>query len=524
MGPNALVRVSRQREPVTVRAWVRGTAALRGGVLAIIAVFGAIGLPRPLGGDQALFLFAAREIHDGAHLYRDIWDAKQPGIFAFYSVAGTLFGFDEIGVHLLELLVLLVLAALLQATLPDLGFSVRAAALAPLLVVLPYFVVSWTWDLGQLEPLLGLPLYVCCWAGLRARAPGARADWWLVLAGVCAAIVTVFKLLYAPLPFALVLVTMRRDRRLRDLAAWFTGVAAVWVPVLVWVAARGMFHDVWYTWVTFPGTSRREAAQPVSTLVDSARSFGRSFAPIALLALVGLWDVRHRLERWMVLALVWIGTGLVLDLLQFWWRYLYWDLSVPVALFAVLGVQCIARRAHADRRVLAGAVVVLGVAGLYALAPQRARFDLAFPDPTAAFHDDAVRDELHALEEPDYATLDETVAVVRDPAALAGPIVVFGNPVVQLASGRDQAGRIPGFLANTLGPDEWRKFAAQMRRTPPAYVYIGKVQGTSEDEYIRTRGGEVAAILDAAYCPAREVPDGRWLVRCADVPAAGGGV
>ena len=118
---------------------------------------------------------------------------------------------------------------------------------------------------------------------------------------------------------------------------------------------------------------------------------------------------------------------------------------------------------------------------------------------------------------------DETVAVVRDPAAIAGPIVVFGNPLVQLASGRDQAGRIPGFLANTLGPDEWRKFAAQMRRTPPAYVYIGEVQGTSEDEYLRTRGREVSAILEAAYCPAREVPDGRWLVRCADVPATGGG-
>lgn len=529
-GPTALFEHSAPQDARGMRSWDRGTAALRGGVLAIIACVGTLSLPRPLGGDQALFVFTAREIHRGAHLYRDIWDAKQPGIYAFYTVAGTLFGFDEIGVHLLELVVLLVLAAVLQWTLPDLGFSRRAAAVAPVLVVLPYYLVSWTWDLGQLEPLLGLPLYVCMWAGLRSRAPGAHAWRWHVLAGVCAAIVTVFKLLYAPLPFALFLVALGRSGRTRAALAWAGGVLAVWIPVFAWVAARRMTHDVWYTWFEFPRTSRRQAAQPLSTLVDSGRSFGRSFAPVVALALVGLWQVRRRLERWMVLALTWIVVGLVLDLLQFWWRYLYWDLSVPIALFAVLGAQHLldvlrrsrVRTAAHDRRVAAASLLVVVLLAAYALAPQRHRFQLSFPDPTATFRGDA-RQELEALEEEDYATIDETLAVLRAPDAIPGPIVVFGNPLVQLRSGRTQAGRIPGFLANTLGPREWRDFAEQMRRTPPAYVYIGEVQGTSEQEYLDRRGIEVAEILATAYCPLREVPAGRWLVRCGEVPRAGGG-
>lgn len=490
------------------------------GVLTLVAAVGALGLPRPLGGDQALFLFTARAMHHGSMLYRDIWDAKQPGIYGFYTVAGVLFGFNEIAVHLLELLVMLGLAVVLQRTLPDLGFSSRAAALAPLLVVLPYYVVSWTWDLGQLEPIIGLPLYLGFWASIRARDSTDHQARWHALAGACAAIVTVFKLIYAPIGLVFLVLTLRREGRGRAVAAWCSGVAAVWAPIFAWVAASGLVHEVWYTWVSFPSTSRREAAQPLSTLTNSARSFGRGFAPIAVLAAIGVWQARRRLERWMIVAIGWILTGLALDLVQFWWRYLYWDLAVPIGLFAVVGARHLVERARVDRRLLVGSVLVFALLGGYALGPQRERFRLSFPDPTATFRDDTTRAELRALEESDYADLTAVLAVLRAPDARPGPIVVFGNPLVQLASGRAQAGRIPGFLANTLGPDEWHEFADQMRATPPAYVYIGQVQSASVQDLLDERGTEVVAILAAAYCPAADLPKGRWLVQCASVPAA----
>ena len=92
---------------------------LRIGAIAAVLLAGVLSLPRPLGGDQALFLYIAKSIDHGSLLYRDLWDAKQPGIYIFYAVAGNLFGFNDIAVHLLELIVMLALAVVLQRTLPD---------------------------------------------------------------------------------------------------------------------------------------------------------------------------------------------------------------------------------------------------------------------------------------------------------------------------------------------------------------------------------------------------------------------
>ena len=44
------------------------------------------------GNDQALFLYYARAMREGATLYIDLWDNKPPGIFAFYVGAAALFG------------------------------------------------------------------------------------------------------------------------------------------------------------------------------------------------------------------------------------------------------------------------------------------------------------------------------------------------------------------------------------------------------------------------------------------------
>ena len=486
------------------------------GVLVAVAVAGIMSLPRPLGGDQALFLYMARAMHHGSMLYRDIWDAKQPGIYGFYYVAGNLFGFNEIAVHLAELIVMFTLAVVLQRTLPDFGLSRRAAALAPLAVVLPYYLVSATWDLAQLEPLIGLPLYLGLWSSIRARASTEHQARWQFAAGALAAVVTIFKLVYAPIGIVFLVLSLRREGRVRATVLWFTGVFVVWLPVFIWVAASGLVHEVWYTWVSFPRTSRSQAAQPLSTLTNSARSFGRSLAPIGALGLLGLWTHRKRLERWMVLALAWVAVGLMLDLTQFWWRYLYWNLNVPIALFAVLGVIALSDAARANRRVFGGWLIVVVLLGAYALAPQRERWRDALSDPTAAFRDDTARNELRALEEPVYADLDLTVALVKAPDARPGPVVVFGSPIIQLATGREQAGKIPGFLANTLGPDEWHDFATQIRETPPAYIFIGSVQNASEQEFLDTRGVEVERILTASYCEAAVVPAGRWLVQCRD--------
>ena len=85
--------------------------------LAAVLLLGLLHLPHPLGGDQALFLVGAQRLHEGALLYRDFWDVKQPAIFLFYLLGGDLFGFHEVGIHAFELLYMLALSVVLQRTL-----------------------------------------------------------------------------------------------------------------------------------------------------------------------------------------------------------------------------------------------------------------------------------------------------------------------------------------------------------------------------------------------------------------------
>jgi hypothetical protein len=489
----------------------RPVLGLRALVVGLVVALGLANLPRALAGDQALFVTFSRELHQGSVLYRDLWDAKQPGIFAFYWLSSRLFGADEVGVHLGELVVLIALTLVLQRTLPDLGLSRQAAALAPLAIVVPYQLFSTTWDLTQPEPLIGLPLYVAFWASMRAHAAPRSTEWrWRLLAGAATGVVTIFKLVYGPIGLVFLIGSLHRTGRVRAIAVFAAGGVAAWSPVLVWVVANRLVHEVAYTWLVFPRTSRHQGAPPVSALGSNLRSFGRSFAPVLAFALVGVWANRGRFNRWMSVALAWIIVASALALAQFWWRYLFWNLGVPIGLFAVVGAQHVVDRARRDRRVLVAAATALVVLIVVAGLPHRERYEQTVAIP----FDDGARAALRAAEEETYAQLDATLGLLRAPDAQQGPIAVFGNPIVQFESGRRQAGSIPGYLVSTLGPRKWNELAAELRADPPAYVFIGFVHGRDQQLFLDTRGRMVQAIFDEDYCEAQVLPHGRWLVRC----------
>src|SRR4029453_3997297 len=106
---------------IQVQPQTKGSAPLNALALGLVVLAGGLCLAMPFWGDQALFTVYARQLTQGAVLYRDIFDVKQPGIFLFYIMGGSLFGFTEIGIHLFELIYWL-------------GFSVFA-----LITLRPYF-------------------------------------------------------------------------------------------------------------------------------------------------------------------------------------------------------------------------------------------------------------------------------------------------------------------------------------------------------------------------------------------------
>src|SRR5688500_7224186 len=91
--------------------------------------------PLPLRGDQGLYLYGAKELADGAVLYKDFWDLKAPGVYFFYLLAGSLFGFSVAGLHVLEA-VWLGVAAWFAFRIARVATSTRwVAPLAPFLTV-----------------------------------------------------------------------------------------------------------------------------------------------------------------------------------------------------------------------------------------------------------------------------------------------------------------------------------------------------------------------------------------------------
>jgi hypothetical protein len=67
-------------------------------------------VPESFFGDQALNALMGKVIASGGAPYADLWDLKHPGVFFFFAAGGMLFGFDEVGIHLFELLWMLVTA------------------------------------------------------------------------------------------------------------------------------------------------------------------------------------------------------------------------------------------------------------------------------------------------------------------------------------------------------------------------------------------------------------------------------
>jgi hypothetical protein len=94
----------------TISGPPRGRRALDVIVFTAVTFVGLARVPESFFGDQALNALMGKVIASGGAPYADLWDLKHPGVFFFFAAGGMLFGFDEVGIHLFELLWMLVTA------------------------------------------------------------------------------------------------------------------------------------------------------------------------------------------------------------------------------------------------------------------------------------------------------------------------------------------------------------------------------------------------------------------------------
>ncbi|MEJ7732162.1 MAG: glycosyltransferase family 39 protein, partial [Polyangiaceae bacterium] len=228
----------------------RGLDAVDLATLAVVVVAGLLRVPQPLHGDTLTFVHGGDVLVHG-RLYADFWDIKPPGIFYFTALGGLLFGFDEVGQHLFELLYMTVtagLALLAARTLP--GRTRRFGNLAVLLAWVPHYAVGTCFFALQIEGIIGPALLASAFLGLREEK-GAR-----FASGCMAAWIIAAKQLFAPLILVFWWLSIRhrggRAQARETAAPLLAGAVLVAVVLALPFALQGTLGEVLRTVFVYP--------------------------------------------------------------------------------------------------------------------------------------------------------------------------------------------------------------------------------------------------------------------------------
>jgi hypothetical protein len=493
--------------------------------LGVIGLLGAVRLADAFHGDHALFLQYAEGMARGEVLYRDIWDNKQPGIFAFYLVAGSIAGFSEIGVRLSELAYQLVFSAVLVVTVRPWLRTWWLAALAPITTVGAYYATTGTWHLTQAEFVVAFPMYLGLWLAATPWPTTRRRRVALGIAGACAGIVVAFKLVLAPIivvGWLVSLWTSPDPLSVRSVITERVVPAALGATVVVGaLVASFVAAGAWdaFAWATFayPVVATAEIAMaPWSRLVRSAAWYATAAAPWLVLAAAAGVRWRGRQREWLAVQLVvWIVMGAVAILVQrfSWWEYHFTLFIVPVGLLAIRGADGIIAAVRPDRRratALVLAIVLVAAPGV----ATGVRLWTAGVEPVGMLGsagDDAALLAHHRATSDTYEEVWRDTRFLVEPDALPGPIYVFGDPLYLQLSDRVQAIPTHGWSWEMLVGAQWAALPRELADAAPAYVFL------DEDyrELVGDRAPAVPAWLEAAYEPLLTTEAGSWYRRLA---------
>jgi hypothetical protein len=499
----------------------RAGGALRWIVLLVIVAAALVQLPMPFWGDQALFAYAAHGMRHGDRLYVDFWDYKQPGIYLWYLVSGSLFGFHEAGIHIGELIWAVAFAAATQRMLRDRVQHRWVADVAPLFTVGAFLATARAWDLTQIEDLVAFPLLLTIWSAAAADAapPHSRARALrLLLSGLAAAVVVYFKLVYVLIPLIFWLALLVRWRRREherattsESALLLGGLVVPLLPLLAYFLAEHLLGTMWWTYVTYPPRIVSSIdPPPFSRLRDGVEYFVKSFVWLVPLAVIGLRAQLARARRprdpLVVGLVIWFVVGWGTVLIQNQWGYQFVLPLTPLGLLAVFGLDHAvgAWNAQRTRRVLAlVGVVVVALAGYPAVQAVHKVKALAQDDLTLSANG---RHAYDADFEPYYRDAREAVAWVNAPGRTPGAIHVEGNPLIQYLSNRPYALREHGWAPEQSDARLWGWTRAELRAAQPVYLWVDDFSL----DIMRKRSHETLTLISQLYCKVHPVADGAW--------------
>lgn len=480
--------------------------------LLLLVLFAALRYFYPLAGDQTLFLLGAKLMAAGKDLYIDFWDIKQPGIFYLYKLGGSLFGFTQQGIRILDAAWMILGSLFIFVTLRGYYYHRWLSAAVPVAAFVSYYAFSWNWQLSQLEIFVALPIFLSLWLLTgRHRTGRARLLRYLLSGAVAGGVVT-FKLALAPIfivAFALAVIETASVRRplplllhgVRLLAAYAAGVFTVLGAVCLVFWMKGALDELLWTSFVFPFHAIAETqGKPLLRLVRGLTWFAASLFPWLLLSVFVLPRVFKADEPMLTrLMLAWFLVGFASIVLQSfsWYEYHYLLLFLPVAVLGVRGLDLLLQRL-ADRMgderpwTMRGASAFLCLLAIAPVLP--AGISGAF-DYLRAFRLDRVGIEGFRAEHGRfYAEASQVGDIIRnDP--LPGDIYVFGYPLIYLKSERAPALPISGWTWEYHLKSEWETLPGELKRATPAFIFVEQMY----DDMLARQAPEVVTMLRQDY-------------------------
>lgn len=498
-------------------------------IISIIILIGLIHLPHPFSGDQALFTTSALKMSKGAVLYRDFWDLKQPGIFIFYLLAGSLFGFTELGIHLFELLYWLAFSIISITCLKSYFDNRTVASLAPLLTMGVYYGVSGSWHLTQVEIIVTFPIFLSLWYASMSSQEGNLFRQ-MFLSGLMGGVVLAFKFLFLPIVLsfwltALIYATVWKRERFGDVAARMIApvLLGMLLPLTIlfcYFAASGTLSLLAYAFFEYPSRAMAELPRPgFDRLLNGLRWFIGWSAPLMALAFVGV-SLSHGRSLLTINLALWFFVGLGVILIQglSWWEYHYLLLLIPLGLLAAKGLDIL--WGHGKKYGMSFPRWRTRVAAAFSLALLFSPLlvTLALKSLSLARHGFALRREERLRYQSivskdysavsDYKTALEEIAFLSEPTSLPGKIYVCGNPVYYYLSQRDQAIAANGWMLELFLPEQWAEMNEQLEEARPSYLFIS----AEYPEIIQSRSPSTARLIEENYSVMRRSNAGIWYI------------
>jgi len=488
-------------------------------VLIAIIIIGLIHLPFPFDGDQAFFRLGALEIEQGKVLYRDFWDVKQPGIFYFYFLGGTFFGFNEIGIHVFELIYMVFFSLILLLTLKSYFQHRIIASLVPLLTVGVYYTVSGPWHLTQVEALVNFPLFICFWLTYQSfKYEGKQRFILLFVSGFIGGIVLIFKLIFLVILLSFWLTTLvysvliKREKIQKVFVeiclATFIGII---FPILFVVSYFAWFNSLsilYETFFLYPPQIVANFQFDRSRFFSGIKWFLNGFYPLILAAIVAIDISLRKFKNILTLLLViWCIFDLGVIFLQrgAFWEYHYLLLFAPIGILATKGLDIL----WPSLKKLSSPVTIILLILLFffPLSYTLTKKTVFLVTNNFALSEET-RLKYQTIFRERYPSLRSEADFISQPGSLPGEIYVAGDPSIYYFSGRLQATSLRGWALEYFLPEQWPKLLEQLDLSKPPYIFIDYVHQAIIKENFPT----MLEFIEQRYSILRQNNNGIWYI------------